>query len=311
MSRMLMRDPFETRYTVPVNGGELAVARSGPPPEEADTVVLGVHGVASSHAIWTTVARELAGSACLLAPDLRGRGHSASLPGPYGMSAHVADLLAVLDDAGVERAVLAGHSMGAFVVSGLAAEQPERVSAAVLLDGGLPIPSYPREMEDELIEAMVEAALGPARTFASVEEHVAQWREHPAFAADFNDDVEAYARADVAGANGTLHAAASVVAVRDDVADLVRNEAARTAIDRVRAPISLLHAGGTQHQPPMVPRMLVDAFVGVHPHARVEAVPEANHYTLVLGAGPGPARVAAALRDAAAVSRSATSPSRR
>jgi alpha-beta hydrolase superfamily lysophospholipase len=33
------------------------------------------------------------------------------------MAAHVADLLGVLDDAGVRRAVLVGHSMGAFVVA--------------------------------------------------------------------------------------------------------------------------------------------------------------------------------------------------
>jgi hypothetical protein len=51
---------------------------------------------------------------------------------------------------------------------------------------------------------------------------------------------------------------------------------------------------------PMVPQMLVDAFAGVHPHARVESVLEADHYTLVLGDGRGPARVAAAVRAAAA-----------
>jgi lipase len=263
---MLTRDPFETRYTVEVAGGELAVARAGPAPEDADAVVLGVHGVASSHAVWATVAGELSGSTCLLAPDLRGRGHSASLPGPYGMAAHVADLVAVLDHAGVERAVLVGHSMGGFVVSGLAAQHADRVSALVLLDGGLAIPSFPGEMADELIEAMVDAALGPAETpFAS------------------------------------LHAAASPAAVYDDVADLVRDEAARTAIDRVRVPISLLLAGRGMHGPmPMVPQMLVDAFVRVHPRARVESVLEADHYTLVLGDGRGAARVAAAIRAAAA-----------
>ena len=46
---------------------------------------------------------------------------SAGLPGPYGFAAHLADLLSVLDDAGVERAVLAGHSMGAYLATGLAA----------------------------------------------------------------------------------------------------------------------------------------------------------------------------------------------
>ncbi|MGK3816897.1 alpha/beta fold hydrolase, partial [Enterococcus faecium] len=51
----------------------------------------------------------------LLAPDLRGRGRSADLSGPFGMSAHSDDLAAILDAAGVDRALIVGHSMGAFV----------------------------------------------------------------------------------------------------------------------------------------------------------------------------------------------------
>ena len=42
-------------------------------------------------------------------------------------------MLAVLDDAGVQRAVVAGHSMGAYVAARLAAEHPERVASLVLV----------------------------------------------------------------------------------------------------------------------------------------------------------------------------------
>jgi len=75
--------------------------------------VLAAHGVTASLMTWRTVARELDGGACLLAPDLRGRRRSAALPGPYGMAVHVADLLAVLDHVGAASVVLAGPSMGA------------------------------------------------------------------------------------------------------------------------------------------------------------------------------------------------------
>jgi lipase len=168
-------DPFGERYEVPVAGGALAVARAGVPVDEAEAVVLAVHGVASSHVIWRTVARELTASSrvCMLAPDLRGRGRSARLPGPYGVAAHVADLLAVLDHAGARQVVVVGHSLGAYVATGLAARHPDRVSAVLLLDGGLAIPSYPDEIADELVEAMVDSALETARLpFDSVEERV-------------------------------------------------------------------------------------------------------------------------------------------
>ena len=51
----------------------------------------------------------------LIAPDLRGRGRSNTLPGPFGMTRHADDMAAVLDFLGVPRAVVVGHSMGGFV----------------------------------------------------------------------------------------------------------------------------------------------------------------------------------------------------
>jgi pimeloyl-ACP methyl ester carboxylesterase len=64
------------------------------------------------------------------------RGHGASAPaaeGDYGYPRLAADLAAVLDAAGFERAVLAGASMGAHTAARLALEQPERVAALVLV----------------------------------------------------------------------------------------------------------------------------------------------------------------------------------
>jgi pimeloyl-ACP methyl ester carboxylesterase len=62
------------------------------------------------------------------------RGHGRSTPGPgYGYDALTDDLGAVLDDAGLARAVLAGASMGAHTIARLASEAPERVAAAVLI----------------------------------------------------------------------------------------------------------------------------------------------------------------------------------
>ena len=90
----------------------------------------------ATHLGWLEVAQRLP-DVILLAPDLRGRGRSAHLPGPYGLATHVADLVALLDAVGCERVVV-GHSMGGFVAVTLAALHPDRVSRLVLVDGGLP-----------------------------------------------------------------------------------------------------------------------------------------------------------------------------
>jgi lipase len=292
-------DPFGARYAVPVAGGDLEVARTDVSPGEADVVVLAVHGISSSHMVWCPTVRELFErvNPCVLAPDLRGRARSAVLPGPYGLDAHVADLLAALDDAGVERATLVGHSMGAYVATGLAAAHPERISGVVLLDGGLDVPSSFEADAEELVEAMVDGALEHAhRTYASADDYAAEWRASPAFAGDWNDDVDAYVRYQLAGEPGALRPALSEPAVRADVEDLVHGDVARAAVDRVRAPLSLLTAPrGLHNDYALLPTMLVEAFAAAHPTAKVERIPDVNHYTMLLGGGIGPSRVAAAI----------------
>lgn len=306
-----MGDPFDERYEVPVEGGSLMVARAGPPAADADTVVLAVHGISASHMAWRTVARELSkrGDACLLAPDLRGRADSAELPGPYGMAAHIADLLAVLDYAtGGGPVVLAGHSMGAYVVARLAAEHPDRAAAVVLIDGGLPVEAPSDRDPDEVLKEIVGPALTRLGvTFSSADDYVGQWRKHPAFVHAWDADVEAYVRHDLTSAPtpeepGAVRCVTSPAAVREDGRELLLDEATRTALDRVHAPLWLLRAprGMLDDDKAFIPRKLLDEFAAARPDAHVEEVADVNHYTIILGPGGGASRVTAAI-DAAAL----------
>ena len=306
-------DPFVTRFELPVAGGPLNVARAGPPRRRAEAVVVALHGITASHMAWRTAARALVAETgiCLLVPDLRGRGRSAGLPGPYGLAAHIGDVLALLDRIAAPRIVLAGHSMGAYVAARLAADHPERVSSLVLVDGGLPLPVPADKDPDELLKA----TLGPAaerleQTFPTRADYVAVWREHPAFAASWDRDVEAYVNYDIESAHDAAHpdAVRSVVsldAVKTDGRELLLDEATRTALDRVVAPVRLLRAprGLLNDDRPLLPDDVVAEFAAAHPDAHVEVVADTNHYDILLGRSPGPARVAAAIgtavRDAA------------
>jgi pimeloyl-ACP methyl ester carboxylesterase len=64
--------------------------------------------------------------------DARGHGRSQPADG-YGYDALAADLLAVLDDRGIDRAVLAGASMGAHTIARFAVSNPSRAAALVLI----------------------------------------------------------------------------------------------------------------------------------------------------------------------------------
>ena len=95
-----------------------------------------LHGIANYGRYWDLVAREVGGRLRLIAPDARGHGDSGKPSGGYEPEAFVADALAVLDDARVDRAVVVGHSMGGVHAMRLAARHPDRVRSLVLVDVG-------------------------------------------------------------------------------------------------------------------------------------------------------------------------------
>ena len=239
--------------------------------------------------------------------DLRGRGRSAQLPAPYGMAAHVADLVAVLDQVGATSVVLGGHSMGAYVAARLAAEHPQRVSKLVVVDGGLPIP-VPADADPE---ELLAKALGPALerigvTFPTREDYLAMWRAHPALADAWNADIEAYAAYDLEIVDGAerpagVRSVVSADAVTTDSRELMVDDETRTALGRVRAPVWLVRSPRgllNEEDRPLIPRDVLDEYVATHPDAHVENVEGTNHYSLLLGEGPGPSRVTAAFRAA-------------
>jgi pimeloyl-ACP methyl ester carboxylesterase len=84
------------------------------------------------------VAATFAGGRRVIAIDLRGRGQSdyARDPASYMPLQYVADVAALLDQAGLERVVAMGTSLGGIVIMLLAMTAPGRIAAAVLNDVG-------------------------------------------------------------------------------------------------------------------------------------------------------------------------------
>ena len=280
------------RFDIEVLGGALACFSLGR--LVGERIAIALHGTTASSRAWLPVARALGDRAGLVAVDLRGRGSSGELAGPYGIDAHVRDVLAVIDALGPERAVLAGHSLGAYIAAQLATSYPERVRSLVLVDGGLPIPGN--------AEVDLDAFLGPALArlklrFADREAYRAWWHEHPALLdSDVADeDVWAYADHDLVGSAPDLRSSVIEEAVRADAADVAR---AAGAAYRLGVPAHALCAprGLLNDFIPMQPFELVRRWAAEDPSLReATLIPDVNHYTITLGA-----RGAAAVADAIA-----------
>lgn len=280
-----MGSPFHTMLEVPVDGGRLAVALAG---KAGGPVVLAAHGITASHLAWAPVADRLGDEVAFLAPDLRGRGASSALGGPFGINRHVADLTAVLDHVGAVSATVAGHSMGAFVAARLASVRPERVAALVLVDGGLALPLPDGAEVDEVLAAVLGPALDRlGQTFESRQAYQDFFRAHPAFAAGegWNDAMAAYVDYDLEGREPELRSRASLDAVRTDGRDLLVDEGVRQAVLSVGCPTVLLRAPrGLLDQPdPLVPDDLAEGVAAQVPGLVDEVVSDTNHYRIVLG----------------------------
>ena len=291
----------DVAFSVPVDGGELRVGILGAQDPGAPTVVA-VHGITASHRSWLRVSADLAGVR-IIAPDLRGRGRSNSLPGPFGLRQHAADLERVLDHIGLASTVAVGHSMGAFVVALLGYRAPERVAALVLVDGGVPL-ALPEGVDPDAVPL---ALLGPAAdrlrmTFESRDSYRDFWRGHPAFADGLSPEVLDYLDYDLDGEAPALRASGSADAVTTDAQELYGPGWYSEALRSLRMPVTVLRSPrGLLAEPPgLYPPGRLEAARAELPQLEIQEVPDVNHYTILM-AEPGASAVAAAVRSALTV----------
>ena len=153
----------------------------------AGIAVVLLHGLTASrrYVVMGSSALQRAGHR-VVAYDARGHGTSSPAPAPeaYRYEELTADLVAVLDELGIERAVLAGASMGAHTILRLALEAPERVAALAVIT-----PAYdPTEIDDParlarwdaLSDALRDGGIDAFVEAFGVQRLPAAWRDNAA-----------------------------------------------------------------------------------------------------------------------------------
>jgi len=151
--------------------GELRIHYEDAGGDAPEAIVL-IHGWASSTAAWRHQFPALSDRARVLAVDLVGHGESDAPDHELSMAVLADSVIAAMNTAGVERAVLVGHSNGVPVAANVYRRYPERTLAIVGIDGTLK-PLFGREDFDrffapflgegwrDAMRAMIDGMPGP------------------------------------------------------------------------------------------------------------------------------------------------------
>lgn len=191
--------------------------------------VLFLGSLGSTHRMWEPQSRAFGDDYRVLCPDTRGHGNSPVPTGPYSIAGLSADIIALLDRLGVERAHVVGLSLGGMIAMEMASSYPERVRSLAVLSTSARL--GPREAWTE--RAALVRGTGTAAVSSAV---VGRWftadfaAANPGLIADMQRMIEhtpaegyaacceAIAEMDLRDRLGAISAPTLVIAGRDDPA---------------------------------------------------------------------------------------------
>lgn len=246
-----------------------------------EPVVLCLPGITANAYAFAALAEQLSPRHRIIALDLRGRGGSDKPPAGYDIGTHVSDVVGLLDRLAIRRPALVGWSLGAKVALAFAALHLDRVDRVVLIDP--PVKTSPAATTS--LRAFWTRL---DRTYSSVDEFLARMRASWSYT-EWSPYVEAYLRADVEEQPGGI--------VRHRIPRRVPEEELQ-AEDRyptvsfyagVRCPVLIVRAvrplaeEGDQVLRPEEAREMAARLA----EARLIEVPDANHFSVLLGNSAG------------------------
>ncbi|MGA3012464.1 MAG: alpha/beta fold hydrolase [Bacteroidales bacterium] len=132
--------------------------------------VIILHGLLGLSDNWVSFGRQLSTDFEIFIPDLRNHGQSPHDP-VFNFPSLVKDLLDFINDLGLKRLNLIGHSLGGKTAMSFALEYPDRINKLVVVD--IAPRKYPSNLEHELlIDAMLKVDLTLAHSRSDIEKQL-------------------------------------------------------------------------------------------------------------------------------------------
>lgn len=241
------------------------------------TIIL-MHGLtANAHAFDGLIEAGLAPAFNVISVDLRGRGLSDHPASGYTMAEHAKDIIGLLDQLGIDKADIGGHSFGALLTFYLAAHYPNRIHKMLLLDAAAQMHPNTKEMLGPTLSRL-------GQTFSSFEAYIAKAKAAP-YIDQWQDAMNSYYRADVKdNADGTVTPRSNPMHIIEAVTGAL-SEPWLDFISGVDKPAILINGPGVYTMDAaLLPKENALATVAMMRNCRYVEV-SGNHQTMLYGKG--------------------------
>jgi pimeloyl-ACP methyl ester carboxylesterase len=240
--------------------------------------ILCIHGITANCRCWETLADSLTPDYRVIAMDLRGRGQSDKPSAGYALEYHLEDINRLLDDLALDRVVIMGHSLGAFIGLAFAAGYPKRVERLILVDGG-------GDLSEEQMER-VFVGIKPAldrlgQLFPSTDAYLEKMKAAP-YIQPWSAVTEAYYRHEIKAAEGGVRTNIDPAHIQEEAANIRKIDCA-PYYPRLKCKVLILRApnGLLSQDDILLPQDVIDRMMQEIPDAQRFDVEGMNHYGIV------------------------------
>jgi pimeloyl-ACP methyl ester carboxylesterase len=183
-----------------------------------------------------------------------------------------------MDDLGLKRPVLMGHSLGAFISLVFAAQTPQRVDRLILVDGGGKL--------TETQMAKVFAGIKPSldrlgKIFHSFEDYLSQMKQAP-YLQPWNSFMEKYFQYEVEEVEGGVRSRVHLKHIEEEAQSLGKVDSTQF-YKRVISPTLILRAtkGMLTEDDLVLPKEVAERMVREIPNAKQVDLEGTNHYSIL------------------------------
>ena len=240
--------------------------------------ILCLHGITANSRCFDYLASILTPQYRVMAMDLRGRGQSGKPPTGYSMEHHHRDINRLLDELGLDRVTLMGHSLGAFISLVFGSKYPNRVDKIILVDGG---GDLSEDQMNKVFEGIRPALERLGKTYPSAGEYLEIMKQAP-YIQPWTPQIETYYQYEIEKTEGGVKTNIDPMHIQEEALN-VRQLNIAEFYPELKCPVLILRAteGLVNPDDILLPEDVIEKMIREIPNAEVTNIEGSNHYSII------------------------------